>query len=84
VEQVTAGLDTHILCAVAQAVYLSTAESSMIKEEITLRIQSLQSGSSFACCHALLDRVLTATWCEVPFSYHGEFGFPRRCPTTWN
>lgn len=55
--------------------------SVMINEEDHLRVQSLISGLRIEAAWRMVDRLDEDLGKELPFAYHGEFGFLTSCPT---
>ena len=65
------------------AVHLSDLDpiSVMVNEEDHLRVQSLVSGLRIGEAWRLVDRLDEEIGRDLPFAYHGEFGFLTSCPT---
>jgi protein arginine kinase len=53
----------------------------MVNEEDHLRLQALRSGFAVNEAFADLDRLDRELGGQLPYSYHGEFGFLTACPT---
>jgi len=65
------------------AVHLAAADpvSVMVNEEDHLRVQSLVSGLRIEEAWRMVDRLDEDLGKDLPFAYHGEFGFLTSCPT---
>jgi protein arginine kinase len=76
-----AGLDPQHPLRSGAAVVLGDRLGLMVNEEDHLRLQALRSGFAVNEAFADLDRLDRELGAQVPYSYHGEFGFLTACPT---
>jgi protein arginine kinase len=76
-----AGLDPQHPLRSGAAVVLGDRLGLMVNEEDHLRLQALRSGFALTEAFADLDRLDRELGAQLPYSYHGEFGFLTACPT---
>jgi protein arginine kinase len=76
-----AGLDPQHPLRSGAAVVLGDRLGLMINEEDHLRLQAMRSGFALNEAFADLDRLDQELGAQLPYSYHGEFGFLTACPT---
>ncbi|RMH13662.1 MAG: ATP--guanido phosphotransferase [Gemmatimonadetes bacterium] len=69
------------LRATAVLLGASAPVSVMVNEEDHLRMQTLFSGLRLRDAWSLIDRLDEELGQELPYAYHGEFGFLTSCPT---
>jgi protein arginine kinase len=76
-----AGLDGTLAVRTGAALVLADEVSVMVNEEDHLRLQAMRSGfdplGAFGAATALDDELGR----QVPYAWHGEFGFLTACPT---
>ena len=76
-----AGLDTQHPVRSGAAVFLGDGLGVMVNEEDHLRLQALRSGFALPEAFGSVDRLDRELGGQVPYAFHGEFGFLTACPT---
>ena len=76
-----AGLDNQHPVRSGAAVFLGDGLGVMVNEEDHLRLQALRSGFALQEAFASVDRLDRELGGQVPYAFHGEFGFLTACPT---
>ena len=76
-----AGVEAQHPVRSGSAVILSGDASVMVNEEDHLRLQLLRSGFAVQEAFARLSDVDRQLGEQVPYAFHGEFGFLTACPT---
>lgn len=76
-----AGLDQVTAVRGAGAVFVSGDSGLMVNEEDHLRLQVFRSGFDVAGALLMAERMDKELGAELPYAWHGEFGFLTACPT---
>ncbi len=76
-----AGLDAGTSLPGAGAVFVSGESGLMVNEEDHLRLQVFRSGFDVPGALRAAEEVDRELGAELPYAWHGEFGFLTACPT---